>query len=361
MIKRRPTISHLTPYVPGKPIEEVKRELGIQKVIKMASNENPLGCSPAAKKAVAGMLDHLEIYPDGNCTELRAKISDLFGLPPEHFLFGAGSDEILGLIAQTYINPEDEAIMAYPSFPRYETVTRVMDGKPVQVPLKNHTLDLEGMARAITPKTKVIWLCNPNNPTGTIYTAAQQRELLEKTPPNVLVVLDEAYYEYVIDDDYPESVALLEEYPNIIILRTFSKIYGLAALRVGYAIGHPDMISDINRVRGPFNVNTASQVAALASLDDPDFVERSRQNNEQGKEYLYKAFESMGLEYIKTHGNFVMVDTGRHSKDVFHDLLRMGIIVRTADIFDMDTWLRVTISTPEENREFIEALQKVLR
>ncbi|MGI6113590.1 MAG: histidinol-phosphate transaminase [Mahellales bacterium] len=361
MLKHRQAISHLTPYIPGKPIEEVKRELGIQKVIKMASNENPLGCSPAAKKAVANMLDHLAIYPDGNCTDLKNKLSDLFGLSPDHFLLGAGSDEILGMIAQTYINPGDEAIMAFPSFPRYETVTRIMDGKIVELPLKDHGVDLEATAQAITPKTKVIWLCNPNNPTGTIFTMAQQRELLKKTPSDVLVVLDEAYYEYVTDVNYPESVELLEEYENIIILRTFSKVYGLATLRVGYAIGHPDMINAINRVRGPFNVTTVAQVAALASLDDPDFVEKSRQNNEQGKEFLYNAFKNMGLEYIKTHANFIMVNTGRHSKEVFQDLLRQGIIVRTGDIFKMDNWIRVTIGTPEENKEFIRALQKVLK
>ncbi len=361
MLKHRQAISYLTPYIPGKPIEEVKRELGIQKVIKMASNENPLGCSPAAKKAVANMLDQLAIYPDGNCTDLKTKLSDLFGLSPDHFLLGAGSDEILEMIAQAYINPGDETIMASPSFSRYEAVTRVMDGKIIELPLKNHALDLEAMAGAITPKTKVIWLCNPNNPTGTIFTMNQQRELLKKTPSNVLVVLDEAYYEYVTDANYPKSVELLEEYENIIILRTFSKIYGLAALRIGYAIGHPDMISSINRVRGPFNVTTVAQVAALASLDDPDFKERSRRNNEQGKEFLYNAFKNMGLEYIKTHANFIMVNTGRHSKEVFQDLLRQGVIVRTGDIFKMDNWIRVTIGTPEENSEFIKALQRVLK
>ncbi|MDN5276169.1 MAG: histidinol-phosphate aminotransferase [Clostridiales bacterium] len=362
MVKHRNTVETLEPYRPGKPISEVKRELGLTDVIKLASNENPLGCSPKAVEALIKWTQEVSLYPDGNCTELRNALAKRFNLDPGQFLFGAGSDQILEIIAQTYINPGDTTITCWPSFSRYEAVTRIMDGRMIRVPLKkDYSFDLEGILNSITDNTRIIWLCNPNNPTGTIITAEEQKAFLERVPKHVLVVLDEAYYEYARGGDYPKSVELLERYDNIIILRTFSKAYGLAGLRIGYAISHKEIIELLNRVRGPFNVNAAAQAAALAALDDQEFVQRSVQNNEEGKRYLYQAFEEMGLEYIPTYTNFIMVNVEKDSVEAFRALLQKGVIIRSGDIFDMDTWIRVTIGTPEQNRRFIQALKEVLQ
>lgn len=362
MVKHRNIVESLEPYRPGKPISEVKRELGLTNVIKLASNENPLGCSPRAVEALIKWTQEVSLYPDGNCTELRNALTKRFKLDPAQFLFGAGSDQILEIIAQTYINPGDTTITCWPSFSRYETVTRIMDGKMIKVPLKkDYSFDLDGILKSITHNTRIIWLCNPNNPTGTIITAQEQNAFLEKVPRDVLVVLDEAYYEYARGEDYPESIELLEQYDNIIILRTFSKAYGLAGLRIGYAISRKETIELLNRVRGPFNVNAAAQAAALAALDDQEFVQRSVQTNEEGKRYLYQAFEKMGLEYIPTHTNFIMVNVEKNSVEVFKALLQKGVIIRSGDIFDMDNWIRVTIGTPEQNMRLIEALKEVLK
>ncbi|MFS8501764.1 MAG: histidinol-phosphate transaminase [Caldicoprobacter sp.] len=362
MVKHRKAIETLEPYRPGKPISEVKRELGLTEVIKLASNENPLGCSPKAVEAIIKWTQEVSLYPDGNCTELKGALAQRLNVEPEQLLFGAGSDQILEIIAQTYINPGDTAITCWPSFSRYEAAIQVMDGRMIRIPLtRDYRFDLNGILNSITDTTRIIWICNPNNPTGTIITAEELRAFLEKVPQNVLVVLDEAYYEYARCGDYPESIELLKQYNNVIILRTFSKAYGLAGLRIGYAISNKEIIELLNRVRGPFNVNAAAQAAALAALDDQEFVQRSIQINQEGKEYLYQAFEEMGLEYIPTHTNFIMVNVGRNSLEVFRDLLYKGVIIRSGDIFDMDNWIRVTIGTPQQNRRFIEALKEVLK
>lgn len=361
MVKHRKTVETLEPYRPGKPISEVKRELGLTDVIKLASNENPLGCSPKAVEAIIKWTQEASIYPDGNCTELKNALAKRFNLEPGQFLFGAGSDQILEIIAQTYINPGDTTITCWPSFSRYEAVTRIMDGKMIKVPLtQDYRFDLNGILNSISETTRIIWICNPNNPTGTIITAEEQKAFLEKVPKDVLVVLDEAYYEYARGENYPESIELLDRYHNVIILRTFSKAYGLAGLRIGYAISSKETIELLNRVRGPFNVNAAAQAAALASLDDQEFVQKSIQINQAGKQYLYQAFEEMGLEYIPTHTNFIMVNLEKNSLEVFKALLQKGVIIRSGDIFDMDNWVRVTIGTPEQNERFIQALKEVL-
>jgi histidinol-phosphate aminotransferase len=357
----RDALNSIAPYIPGKPIEEVKRELGLKKVIKLASNENPLGCSPKAREAIIKTLETPALYPDGNCTDLRNALAKKFGLKPTQFFFGAGSDGIIEMIPKAFMNPGDESIMAFPSFPLYETNIKLADGICVQVPLdKNYCFDLAAMAEKLSQKTKIIWLCNPNNPTGTMYTKDQQDEFLQKIPEDVLVVLDEAYYEYVTRKDYPESVDLLNKYTNIIILRTFSKIYGLASARIGYAISNEEIIGALEKVRSPFNVNTYAQVAATASLDDETFKMLSYTTNKQNKEFLYQAFEVMGLPYLPSETNFIMVDVKKNSKEVFQSLLRKGIIVRPGNIFGMDTWLRVTIGTKEECEVFVEALKEVL-
>lgn len=361
MVKQRNTVNSLSPYIPGKPISEVQRELGIDRVIKLASNENPLGSSPSATKAVQDWAENMAIYPDGNSTELKGILSKKLGVDPGQLLFGSGTDQVLEIIAQTYINPGDNSIMGYPSFPRYETVVKVMDGEAVEVPLdKEHRLDLDGFLERIDDRTRIIWICNPNNPTGTIITEEEQRSFLKKVPKHVLVILDEAYYEYALGGDYPRSIELLDEFDNLLILRTFSKAYGLAGLRIGYAISNKDIIGYINRVRGPFNTSAAAQVAAIAALGDQSFIESSINTNREGKEYLYSAFEDMGLDYIPTYANFLMVKVGMPSDQVFKELLKKGVIIRSGDIFGMDDWIRITIGTMEENEMFIQALREVI-
>ncbi|MDD3839491.1 MAG: histidinol-phosphate transaminase [Clostridia bacterium] len=359
-IKHRKIINELSPYIPGKPIEEVKNELGLERVIKLASNENAIGCSPKAKQAISDTLDELALYPDGNCAQLREKISQKYNIEHDQILCGAGSDELIGIIAQTFIDKGDQVLMPYPSFPRYVSATKIMEGDPVELPLKNYTLDLESFARSITKKTKLIWLCNPNNPTGTMYSEQQQLDLLNNIPKDVLVVLDEAYAEYVTDQNYPNSIDLLEKFDNIIILKTFSKAYGLASLRAGYALSSPDIIDYLNRVRGPFNVNRLAHNAATAALDDTDFLQTVININEQGKKYLYQEFERLGLEYIPSQTNFIMVNVKMHSKIFFQECLKNGIIVRSGDIYGMDDWIRLTIGTAEQNEYFIECAQRIL-
>ncbi|NLJ40657.1 MAG: histidinol-phosphate transaminase [Clostridiales bacterium] len=361
MVRQRNIINSLSPYIPGKPIDEVQREQGIDRVIKMASNENPLGNSPLASKAVEEWAKNMAQYPDGNSTRLKENLSRALGVESDQLLLGSGTDQILEYIAETYINPEDNSIMGHPSFPRYETVVKVMDGEVIRIPLTaNHCLDLNAFLANINHRTKVIWICNPNNPTGTIITDSEQRAFLNKVPKDVLVVLDEAYYEYASGGDYPESIKYLNDYPNLLILRTFSKVYGLAGLRIGYAISNRDTIGYINRVRGPFNTNTAAQIAAIASLGDEAFVRRSIKTNIEGREYLYAAFKNLGLKFIPTYANFLMVKVNLPSDKVFRSLLKKGVIIRSGDIFGMDDWIRVTIGTMEENKFFIHALNEVI-
>ncbi|MGE4282371.1 MAG: histidinol-phosphate transaminase [Clostridia bacterium] len=357
----RKVLDNIAPYVPGKPIEEVQQELGLEKVIKLASNENPLGCSAKAKEAMIEIMERPGLYPDANCTELRNLLAEKLKLKPEQFFFGAGSDGIIEMIPSAFINPGDECIMAFPSFQLYETNTILAGGICVKVPLdKNYCFDLDAMAEKITDKTKLIWLCNPNNPTGTMYTQSQQNAFLEKVPANVIVVLDEAYYEYVTQPDYPESLNLLNKYSNVIILRTFSKIYGLASARVGYAISNTEIIGYLERVRSPFNVSSYAQAAASASLRDDRFKELSFSTNKENKEYLYDALTQLGLSYLSSETNFIMVDVRQNSEKIFQALLHKGIIIRPGHLYGMDTWLRVTIGLREECEEFIEALKVVL-
>ncbi len=361
MVKQRDTINNLSPYIPGKPIEEVKRELGLDRVIKLASNENPLGNSPAATKAVQEWSENMAIYPDGNSTRLKMALSEKLNIDPDQLLLGAGTDQILEIIAQTYINPGDNTIMGCPSFPRYESVVKVMDGQSIEVPLTgDYRMNLNGFLEKINERTRIIWLCNPNNPTGTMITSEEQLDFIRKVPKDILIVLDEAYYEYAKGGDYPESLELLNEFDNLIILRTFSKAYGLAGLRIGYAISNKEIIGYMNRVRGPFNTNTGAQLAAIAALQDQDFIEKSIQSNNQGKEYLYSVFEEMGLEYIPTYANFIMVNINLSSVEVFKALLKKGVIIRSGDIYGMDDWIRVTIGTKEENEIFVKALKEVI-
>lgn len=354
----RKELRDLVPYKPGKPISDVKREFGLSDVIKLASNENPLGTSQKAKDAIIDALDSLHIYPDGNCTDLKSEIAQTYGLLPSQVLPSSGSDEMVDQLAKTFICDGDEIIMASVTFPRYKSTAIMMGGIPVVVPMKDFTHDLDAMMEAITEKTKMIWICNPNNPTGTMIPTHQIVKLLEMVPENIVVALDEAYREYVTRDDYMmDSEKLLERHNNLVILRTFSKAYGLCALRVGYTLANIDIIKEINKVRGPFNVNTLAQVAAIAALKDHDFIKKSYDLNVKGKDYYYKEFDKLNIEYYNSETNHIFLDVNEDAFEVFEKMQSRGVIIRP--IFD--TYIRISIGTMEENKRCIEVLSKVLK
>ena len=358
--KARPQIFNLKPYVPGKPIEEVQRELGIDDIIKLASNENPLGPSPLGKKAFSEAVDKLHIYPDANCFRLKQKLSQMLNYDPQGLLVGNGSDELLKLLAETFLNPGDEIIFAQPSFAEYEFTATIMGATSIKVPLIDFKHDLNAMLAAINPRTKMVYICNPNNPTGTIVSDQEIDSFMARVPKDVLIIFDEAYYEYVESPQYASGIKYVKDGRNAVVLHTFSKIYGLAALRVGYGITTPAIAAAVERVTEPFNVNTPAQVAATAALDDKEHLEQSRIVNQAGKNYLYKEFEKLQLKYLKTDANFIFVDTGKDSQEVFQALLKQGVIIRSGDIFGYPTYIRVTVGNEKENARFIEGLKKIL-
>mgnify|MGYP006276186877 CR=1 FL=1 len=356
----REEILSIKPYIPGKPIEEVKRELGLDEVIKLASNENPLGASQAAIDAMQKAAEDVHIYPDGNVYRLRKKLSAKLGVGEKELIFGNGSDEIVIMLGQAFMEPNDEIIMAETTFSEYRFSANIMGGEIVQVPLKDYTHDLDAMLEAVTEKTKMIFVCNPNNPTGTMVGREEVEEFLAEVPDDILVIFDEAYSEYATSQDYPETIDYLADYDNLIILRTFSKIHGLAGLRIGYGIADEELISYLDRVRQPFNIGALAQQAALASLDDEEHLKQSVKYNEQGKEYLYEQFEELGLDYVPTETNFILVDVERDNNEVFQEMLERGVIIRSMDSYGYDTKIRVTIGLPEENKRFIKELKRVI-
>jgi histidinol-phosphate aminotransferase len=358
----RPTIFNIKAYIPGKPIEEVEREYGITGVIKLASNENPLGAAPLAIEALRRAIANIHTYPDGNCYYLKEALASHLGCQMDNLIIGNGSDELLKLIAETFLSPRDEVIFADPSFGEYEFVTRVMDANPVPVHLnEDFQHDLQAMAAAVTERTKLVVVCNPNNPTGTMVSGTEMDQFLKELPEQVVVVLDEAYFEYVSDTErYPNSLKYMAEGKNVIVLRTFSKIYGLAGLRVGYGIAAPEIVAMLNRVREPFNVNSLAQAAATAALNDHEHLRRSRQVVADGIDFLCRNFDRLQLKYLPTQTNFIFVDIGRDSRQVFSHLLKAGVIIRTGDIFGYPKFIRVTIGTAEENKRFVALLENIL-
>jgi len=358
-MKGKKHIYKIEPYQPGKPIEEVKRELGLSDVIKLASNENPLGPSPRALEAMRKSLENVSYYPDGNCAILREKLSQKLGFPPSTFVFGNGVDEIIHFIGLAFLDEGDEAIMVDPSFVRYEAAVLLNKAICRKIPLRDFQYDVDGIIDAINERTKVIFIANPNNPTGTFLSKEKLGRLVQEAEGK-LIVLDEAYYEFVDDSSFPDSLSYLREGKDLIILRTFSKIYGLAGLRIGYGVAKEETIQAIEHTREPFNVNYLAQVAAVAALDDEEHLRRTQRTIWEGKRYLYEQFEKMGLFYLPTQANFIFVDVKRDSREVFQALLREGVIVRTGDIFGCPTFLRVSIGTMEQNERFIKALRKVL-
>ncbi len=357
MVAVSENIRAITPYSPGKPIEELERELGIKGSIKLASNENPLGPSPKAVEAVKAALSGLNLYPDGSGYYLRQALAKRYGLDISQVILGNGSNEVIELVIRTFVQPGDEVVSADPSFVVYKMITQAAGGKNVIMPLKDDHHDLDAMANRITGKTKVIFVANPNNPTGTINTSGEMGRFMLRVPDGVMVAVDEAYYEYVSRKDYPDSLAYLKTGRNIIAMRTFSKIYGLAGLRIGYGLAQPEIIEMMNKVRQPFNTNSLAQTAALAALDDHTHVERSIKANDEGKKSLYRAFDRMGIRYVPTSANFILFETEQEGREVYQALLKTGVIIRPMG----GRKLRVTIGLPEQNTRFVSELEKILK
>jgi len=354
-------IKNLVPYVPGKPIEELERELGVKDSIKIASNENPLGPSPKGVAAAKALLNNLHRYPDGGATTLRARLSQKLGVPAEMIVSGNGSNEILELAAATFMQAGDHAVISAHAFVVYDLAvdSRGYD-KTVVPPGKNFGHDLRAMANAVTPQTRLLFIANPNNPTGTYNTRAEMDELLESLPKDVIVVLDEAYFEFVDRPDYPDGVELVKRGANVIATRTFSKIYGLAGLRCGYGVMPAEMAAYMNRVRQPFNANMLAQAAAEAALDDDEFVSRTKAANREGMAYLEKAFNELKIEFIPSVGNFILFKCPKDAKVAYDQLLRKGVIVRPMGGYKLGEWLRVTIGLPTENRRFVAELKEIM-
>ncbi len=360
MIKVSRDISQIKPYVPGKPISELERELGISGAIKLASNENPLGPSKKAMEAIRNGLKTVSRYPDGGGFSLKEALAEKWKVDAGQVLLGNGSNEIIELLVRTFIMPGDEAIMAKPTFSLYRLMLQSGHGKSIEVPLKSGCHDLVGMKKAITDKTKLIFICNPNNPTGTVIRKKEVQMFLSKLPKRILVVFDEAYAEYVTDTDYPDSIASLKKGAPLIMLRTFSKIYGLAGLRIGYGIAHPEVISYMNRVRQPFNSNLPGQLGALAALSDEAHYAQSRAVNQKGKSALYRFFDALKITYYPTESNFIyFYFKGAHPDigvKIHKGLLEKGVIIRHFG----GPFLRVTIGRPSENKRFMNALNDIL-
>jgi histidinol-phosphate aminotransferase len=362
-VKVTENIARLVPYRPGKPIEEVERELGITGIIKLASNENSLGPSPKAIEAVHRLAAKMHVYPDANCFALRQALARRLNVGEDALVFGNGSDDVIHLLGITFLRPGDEVIQAHPSFVRYQAAAILNDAACHLVPLTADWVhDLGAMADRVNAKTRLVFIANPNNPTGTIVTRSALERFLDRLPERVITVVDEAYFEYAASDpQYPDSMEYVREGRNVVALRTFSKAYGLAGHRIGYGAMRPDVAEWLNRTREPFNVNYMAQAAATAALDDGDHVACTVAMNEAGKAAFYAAFGELNLPFVPTYGNFVWIDLQRDSRELFDRLLRKGVITRTGDVFGAPNFLRVTIGTAEENAKFLSALRDVIR
>jgi len=357
-----PNVRAIAPYVPGKPIAETARELGIAEadILKMASNENPLGPSPRALEAIRGALGVLHYYPDGSGYELKAVLSRKLGVAPENLVLGNGSNDVLELVARAFLTPSDSAVYSQHAFMVYPLAVQAIGAKAIEVPARGYGTDLEAMAAAVRPDTKIVFVANPNNPTGTFNAWEEIGAFLERVPRRVLVVLDEAYGEYLPDALRSPTPGWIARHPNLVVSRTLSKAYGLAGLRVGYGVAHPEAAEVMNRVRQPFNVNHLAMVAACAALEDHAFIEKSRAVNAAGLAQLREGFERLGLEYIPSHGNFITVRVGEAAR-VYGQLLREGVIVRPIAGYGLPEHLRVTVGLPEHNARFLAALERALR
>ena len=358
----QPGVQKLSPYVPGKPVDELARELDLDpaSIVKLASNENPLGPSPKALEAIRSELSELTRYPDGNGFELKSRLAARCGVQINQVTLGNGSNDILDLVARAYLAPGLNAVFSQYAFAVYPISTQAVGAQGKVVPAKDHGHDLEAMLAAIDENTRVVFIANPNNPTGTWFGPDALERFLARVPSNVLVVLDEAYIEFAEGDELPDGLKYLARYDNLLVSRTFSKAYGLAALRVGYALSSAQIADVLNRVRQPFNVNSLALAAACAALDDADYLAQSRQLNDAGMAQLEAGLRELGLNWIPSKGNFIAVDFGRNTAAINQALLRAGVIVRPVAGYGMPNFLRVSIGLPAENARFLEALAKVL-
>jgi histidinol-phosphate aminotransferase len=356
----RQAIENLKPYKPGNNYDEIKKNLGLNDLQRLMYNENPYGCSPKVTDAVMETLKFPSRYPDEHCVELRAEIAKKHSIKPDEMVFCDGADEMIYILGKSFIEPDDNAVTGQVTFFTYDGAVLSMGGKMIKVPMKNHCFDLGGILNAITPKTKLIFLANPNNPTGTIYTEKEQYEFLKKVPKNVVVVIDEAYADFCPDEHYPNTFPLINEFDNLVILKTFSKIHGMASIRFGYAVSNREMIAMLNRVKNLFNVSSQAQAAALAAIKDTDFTEMVYENNRKAIEYFYTRLNEMGIDYIPTNTSFIMVDLKRNAKEVSDRLMAKGWLARSGEIFNMANHLRVSIGTMKQMEGFADVLKEVL-
>ncbi|WP_026584603.1 histidinol-phosphate transaminase [Bacillus sp. J33] len=359
-MKWKEQLLNLTPYQPGKSIDQVKKEYGLDKIVKLASNENPFGCSEKVLFTMNQSPSFFALYPDGYAAELRSLLADHLSVKEEQIIFGNGSDEIIQMISRALLGPDTNTIMAAPTFPQYKHNAVVEGAEIREIPLINGEHDLDAMLAAIDENTAVIWVCSPNNPTGSYVSESSLLSFLEKVPEDILVVLDEAYYEYVVADDYYRAVDLISQYNNLIVLRTFSKIYGLASLRVGYGVSNQEIIKVLEPVREPFNVNKFAQAAAAAALGDQQFIESCRQKNREGLEQFYDFCEKNQLQYYPSQGNFILINFNADSNDVFQFLLEKGYIVRSGKALGFPDSVRVTVGSKEQNEGVLEAMEQYL-
>jgi histidinol-phosphate aminotransferase len=362
-------IAEIKPYSPGKPMDEVKRELGLTKVVKLASNENPLGPSPKAVRALQRAAKDVWLYPDGGCYQLRNALGQHWKLTPEHFIFGTGGDDVISMIGRAFVDQGSECIIPHPSFGSYDITVRIMGGVPVYSPLKGYRQDIDDIISKMNPRTKVVFICNPLNPTGDMVTREELEAVMAHLPPAALLLLDEAYGEYADDPKYPAGLPYFlkdEKNPQgwqssrMVIIRTFSKIYAVAGLRVGYGITRPDIANALERVREAFNVNSLAQAAALAALSDKEHYKKSRQMVWKEKKILYRELKSLGIEYHPTQSNFLWVKVPRDDKVLFEEFLKMGLILRMGSALGMPNHFRVTIGTRGQNLFFLKCMKKAL-
>jgi histidinol-phosphate aminotransferase len=354
-------IATIKPYVPGKPLKEVEREYHISNPVKLASNENPMGFSPRVHDAVTQQMKDMNRYPESSAYILSNKLAEKFHIQPQNMVLGNGSDDIISLLAHGFLNPGDEAVMPLPSFLMYEICVKTAKGVPVMVPLADYATNLEGLVDAISPKTRLIFITNPFNPTGSTITWDEFNEFSQTVPDDVIIVVDEAYIEFVRDDAVYNSLTHPLQDPRIVTLRTFSKVYGLAGFRIGYGIMDAEIAEVLNRIRQPFNVNSLAQVAATAALDDDVFFNKSIQAAHEGLDFLSDALETMGIRCLPTQSNFLMVDLETDATHVFEELLKQGVIVRSMNSYGYDTFIRVNAGTKQENSVFVQALKRVLK
>jgi histidinol-phosphate aminotransferase len=361
-----PGVQGLQPYSPGKPLSELEREYGVRNAVKLASNENPLGPSPAVLEALRSEFDDLARYPDGNGFTLKAALAARLGVNTDSITLGNGSNDVLELVARAFLAPQSSAVFSAHAFAVYPIVSQAVGAHSRVVPAHDGSRgprfghDLDAMLKAVTSDTRVVFVANPNNPTGTWVDKSALRSFVERLPESVIIVIDEAYFEYVEEPDYPNAMHWVSEFPNLLVTRTFSKAYGLAALRVGYGVSQSSLANILNRVRQPFNVNSFSQAAAVAALQDSAHLAESVRINREGMQQLIEGFDALKLGYIPSVGNFISVDVGRDPGQVYESLLRKGVIVRPVDNYGMPGYLRVSIGLPEENRRFLESLEQVL-